>query len=127
MVQQCKTCEEMRFPPQPVCDRCGSPEQQWRTVSGRGRIWSFIVVHPPILPAFGPLTPFPVVIVELEEGRRLRMTGNLITEPGAAINSVPLADISIGAPVSVSFEDFANNLTMPFWTLDQESDGSADI
>ena len=41
-----------RMPPRPMCPRCRSIDVRWEPTSGRGRIWSFIVPHPPLLPAF---------------------------------------------------------------------------
>ena len=40
-------------------------------LSGRGTVYSWVVVHQSQHPAFNPDTPYNVVIVELEEGPRL--------------------------------------------------------
>jgi uncharacterized OB-fold protein len=87
-MQECGSCGALRFPPRVMCPECQSTERSWRAVSGRGTIWSFVVVHPPVLPAYAPYVPFPVVTVTLAEKPSLRMVGNLVTGPGGDINGV---------------------------------------
>jgi hypothetical protein len=82
-MQQCGSCAALRFPPRVMCPECQSTERSWRAVSGRGTIWSFVVVHPPVLPAYAPYVPFPVITVTLAEKPSLRMVGNLVAGPGA--------------------------------------------
>lgn len=102
-VQACAACGALRFPPRVMCPECQSTARSWRAVSGRGVIWSFVVVHPPVLPAYAPYTPFPVITVTLAEKRSLRLVGNLVTGPGGDINGVDPAGIEIGEPVRAVF------------------------
>jgi uncharacterized OB-fold protein len=114
-VQTCRRCGSRRFPPRPMCPTCRSTESDWPTVSGRGTIWSFVVPHPPLLPAYSALAPYNVVVVALAEDQALRMVGNLIARPGAAINSVDPATIQIGAPVTIVFCDAGEGIHLPRW------------
>jgi uncharacterized OB-fold protein len=102
-IQACGACGALRFPPRVMCPVCQSTERSWQAVSGRGTIWSFVVVHPPVLPAYAPYAPFPVITVTLAEKPSLRMVGNLVTGPGGDINGVDPATIEIGEPVRVVF------------------------
>jgi uncharacterized OB-fold protein len=102
-IQACGACGALRFPPRVMCPRCQSTERRWQTVSGRGTIWSFVVAHPPLLPAYAPFAPYPVITVTLEEGPALRMVGNLVSGPEGAINEIDPASIVIGEPVQVVF------------------------
>ena len=77
-VQQCGQCGERRMPPRPMCPSCRSIECHWVAMSGRGTIWSWIVPHPPLLPAFAEFAPYPVTTVALAEDPGLRMVGNLV-------------------------------------------------
>jgi hypothetical protein len=115
VVQRCGVCGRLRFPPHPFCGACRSDAHDWPEVSGRARIWSYLVHHGPTLPAYQPFTPFPVIVVELDEDRRLRMSGNLVAAPGAAINSVDPARIAIGGAVRVSFARVAPDVALPQW------------
>ena len=102
-VQACGACGTLRFPPRVMCPHCQSTERRWQSLSGRGTIWSFVVVHPPLLPAYAPFAPYPVITVTLDEDPALRMVGNLVTGPEGAINEVDPAGIVIGEPVQITF------------------------
>ena len=62
-----------------------------------------MVCHPPLLPAYAPFAPYPVITVTLDEGPALRMVGNLVTGPDGAINGIDPATIVIGEPVRAVF------------------------
>jgi uncharacterized OB-fold protein len=102
-IQACTACGALRFPPRVMCPECRSTERHWVAVSGRGKIWSFVVVHPPVLPAYARYVPFPVVTVTLAEKPSLRMVGNLVTGPGGDINAVDPTTIEIGQAVRAVF------------------------
>ncbi|MFG2799404.1 Zn-ribbon domain-containing OB-fold protein [Streptomyces pseudovenezuelae] len=104
-VQACADCGELRFPPRPCCPHCRSFEAEWRPVSGRGRIWSYVVPHPPLLPDYAAQAPYNVIVVELEEAPRIRLVGNLVAAAGAALDSLDPGRIRIGARVHVVFSD----------------------
>ncbi|WP_327717702.1 OB-fold domain-containing protein [Streptomyces sp. NBC_00490] len=102
-VQTCADCGEPRFPPRPCCPHCQSFETEWRPVSGHGRIWSYVVPHPPLLPDYAAQAPYNVVVVELADHPRVRLVGNLVSSAGAPLNSLDPARIRIGARVHVVF------------------------
>ena len=102
-VQACTNCGRLRHPPCPVCPWCHSTARTWRAVSGRGRIWSFVVPHPPLLPGFGELAPYNVILVELDDDPTIRLTGQLVDHAGGAPNTVDPATIVIGEPVRAVF------------------------
>ena len=118
-IQACTSCGLLRFPPRPMCPRCQSIELEWRLMSGRGRIWSFVVPHPPLLPAFMPLAPYNVIVVELDEDPTVRLVGNLLDTPGGAINEVDPATIRIGEPVQVVFQPAGEDVFLPRWVRDR--------
>ena len=128
-IQACGACGVLRFPPRVMCPECQSTERHWQAVSGRGTIWSFVVVHPPVLPAYAPYTPFPVVTVTLEEKPSLRMVGNLVTGPGGDINGVDPATIEIGQAVGVVFtarpRPDGTLVYLPQWVRTPEDHNSA--
>jgi uncharacterized OB-fold protein/acyl dehydratase len=101
VIQRCAGCATLRHPPRPRCDRCGSYE--WNTVeaSGKGTVYSFVVMHYPQVPSFD--YPLPIGLIELEEGTRL--VANLI--------DVERDDIEVGMPVEVVWEDHDDDLTLP--------------
>jgi uncharacterized OB-fold protein len=105
VIQRCADCERFRFPPRPMCPSCGS--MQWRDepASGRGRVWSWVIAHPPVLPAFRDRVPYNVVVVELEEG--VRMIGNAV--------ECANEDLHEGMAVEVAWDDVEDGVAIPVW------------
>jgi uncharacterized OB-fold protein/acyl dehydratase len=101
LIQRCESCGTLRHPPRPGCPVCHSLD--WGTIksSGRGSIFSFVVVHYPQVPAFD--YPLPVVLVELEEGTRLVSN----------IAGVEPPDVKIGMQVEVDFATYGDDLVLP--------------
>ena len=114
LVQACAACGLRRMPPRPMCPRCRSLELRWEPTSGRARIWSFIVPHPPLLPAFAEVAPYNAIIVELEEDPSIRFAGNLVATADGEINEIDPATIVIGEPVQVVFHRI-NDVSLPRW------------
>ena len=114
VVQQCADCGHLRCPPHPGCPKCQSSRSAWKTVSGRAQLWSFIIAHGPTLPAFQNVVPFPVGIVTLDEGPHLRMVGNLVAAPGAALNSLDPGLLKVGMPLAVGFRQ-VEDAALPCW------------
>ena len=114
LVQACGACGAWRMPPRPMCPHCRSTEVTWVPTSGRGTIWSFIVPHPPLLPAFGAVAPYNAIVVALEEDPSIRFVGNLVASAEGEINEIDPATITIGEPVRVVFHPI-EDVTLPRW------------
>jgi uncharacterized OB-fold protein len=93
VLQRCTSCGEYVWTPQMACRSCLTETLEWTEVSGRGTIYSFVVIHRAATPAF--TAPYAVVIVELEEGPRI-LSDMVDVDPEA---------VRIGMPVEVAFED----------------------
>ncbi|MEV8528265.1 OB-fold domain-containing protein [Streptomyces sp. NPDC052000] len=119
-VQACAApdCGRLRFPPRPCCPHCQSFDSEWRQVSGRGRIWSYVFPHPPLLPDYAAQAPYNAVIVELAEDPLIRLVGNVVAEPDAPLDSVDPARLRIGARVQVAFTE-TDGITVPRWLLER--------
>ncbi|WP_405599002.1 OB-fold domain-containing protein [Streptomyces sp. NBC_01410] len=117
-IQNCASCGELRFPPRPCCPHCGSFDSEWRRMSGRGRIWSYVVPHPPLLPEYAALVPYNAVVVELLDAPRIRLVGNVVAAPDAPLNSLDPARLRIGAGVKVAFTRLGD-ITVPRWLLER--------
>ena len=101
LVQRCTSCGALRHPPLPACAVCGSLE--WGTVesSGRGTLYSYVVVHYPQVPSFE--YPLPIGLIELEEG--IRVVANL--------DGMAREEIQIGMPLQAMIVDFDEDLSLP--------------
>ena len=99
-----QACEHghLRFIPTEICPECGSQACNWAPMSGKGRIYTFTVIHRGPTPAYQADAPYVIAHVELNEGPR--MISNLV--------GVDPAEARIGMPVEVVFEDMS-----PEWTL----------
>ncbi|MEV0120815.1 OB-fold domain-containing protein [Streptomyces sp. NPDC050703] len=117
-VQACAACAELRWPPRPCCPHCRSFDTAWRRMSGRGRIWSYVFPHPPLLPAYAAQAPYNAVLVELAEAPRVRLAGNLVAAADAPLNSVAPERLRVGVKVQVVFAD-VDGITVPRWTLER--------
>ncbi|MEV7569351.1 Zn-ribbon domain-containing OB-fold protein [Streptomyces tanashiensis] len=117
-IQACAACGELRFPPRPCCPHCRSFDSEWRLMSGRGRIWSYVLPHPPLLPEYAAQAPYNAVLVELAEAPRIRLAGNVVAAPDAPLNSVDPARLRIGAAVRVAFTE-VDGITVPRWLLER--------
>lgn len=101
--QRCDDCEKFRFPPATSCWYCLSPNNTWVDLSGRGTVWSYILMHQPYYKGFIPELPYPVCVVETEEG--LRFISNLV--------NVDNDEIKIGMAIEVMFDDVTEEVTLP--------------
>ncbi len=124
MMRACSACRLMRYPPSHGCPWCRSLDWSWQAVSGRGTIYSYEIVTHAIQPGFKEWTPYPVVLVELDEQRGvptedegLRLIGNLLTP-----DFRPETDenVAIGKRVRVIFHDVTTDFALPQFTLSDE-------
>ena len=113
-VQVCADCGQRRMPPRPMCPACRSLRSRWEPTSGRGSIWSFVIAHPPLLPAYQAVAPYNVITVALDEDPAIRFVGNLVARADGAINEVDAATIAIGQRVRVVFQA-VDDVHLPRW------------
>lgn len=125
MLRRCAGCGLMRYPPTHACPWCTRLEWSWQEVSGRGTIYSYEIVAHAIQPGFKELTPYTVVLVELDEQRgqptpdeALRVIGNLV-KPDLTMEDE--TQVAIGRRVRVVYQDLADHLALPQFTLTDEA------
>lgn len=70
LIQKCG--DHYQFPPTSYCTHCLADAPQWIEASGRGSVFSWIVVHVPIPAAiYADQVPYITALVTLEEGPRI--------------------------------------------------------
>jgi uncharacterized OB-fold protein len=107
-IQHCNACAKAVFYPRSICPHCHSDQLSWIVASGKGTIYSYTVAHQ----GFGPFAadvPFVIAIVELEEGARMM----------SRIVDAPRERVVVGAAVRVTFESVGEDLTLPYFRLDE--------
>ncbi len=105
--QRCTSCGHWRHPPGPMCPQCLSMESEWTRASGKARLISWVVVHPPTLPAWKDRAPYAVVLVECQEG--VRTIGGLLGAPADALR--------MDMPMVVDFAPSPEGDLVPQWRL----------
>ena len=104
-LRYCHECKKTYFYPRDICPDCFSRNTEWRRASGRGRLYTYAIVHRGPLPSFRDAVPYVVAMIDLEEGGRM-MTNLVDVEPS------PEA-IQVGMPVEVVFDDVTDEITLP--------------
>ncbi len=102
-IQRCCSCGTLRHPPRPMCWKCQSLESEYINASGKGIVYSYVVVHKPAVPGYE--YPLAVGLIELEEGTRI--VSNIV-----GINP---EDIEIGMPVEVSIDAVDDEMNLPLF------------
>jgi uncharacterized protein len=101
-LQRCQDCGHIWYPASTNCPKCLSTNFEWRAMSGRGTVWSFVVYHHCWHPGFEKDIPYNVAMIQLEEGPIV------ITN----IVNVPNDSIKVGMPVNVVFEPATEQVTL---------------
>lgn len=113
-LQRCGACGYFRHPPRSLCGRCGSKAIDWVAVSGRGEIYSFIVVRRLMIAGFN--EPYVVALITPVEAQddTVRIVSNIV--------DCRPEDVYLDMAVEVTFEDRSNGLSLPqFRPVEQKS------
>lgn len=68
--QACPACRGVWYIRRPFCPRCGKPEPEARQASGRGTVHAITAVSRPPSSELKSLAPYPVALIDAEEGFR---------------------------------------------------------
>ena len=103
VLQKCPACGAIQFFPRLLCHRCMSEDLAWIPASGRGTVHTFTVIRQAMRRCFDADVPYVYGIVDLEEG--VRMLSNIV--------HIDPADVRVGMPVRVVFEDRTPEISIP--------------
>jgi uncharacterized OB-fold protein len=103
LLQHCGACGKPWYPIEPRCPKCLSPTYEWRPVSGRATVLSYVVFHQVYDVRFKGTTPYNVALVELAED--VRMFTNIV--------GIPDDEIRVGMPVKVEFHRVTDEVAIP--------------
>ena len=132
VVQRCGECNLLRGSIGAACPFCTSLQWDWHPVSGKGVIYSYQIVTQAVHPAFYDWIPYPIVLVELDEQRKvpwrdasedeyvsLRIVANLVKvdDPTAPEDE---DNVAIGKRVEVCFLDIDETTALPQFRLSGE-------
>ena len=104
-LRYCNHCSKAYFYPRDICPNCWSRNTTWVQAEGRGTLYTFAISHRAPRPNFeGPL-PYVIAMVQLSEGP-IMATNIVEVEPEPA-------NLQIGMPVEVVFEDISDTISLP--------------
>ena len=108
LIPKCNKCNHLFMYPKAYCPNngCFSDDLSWEHVSGRGKVYSFTVVHRSADVRFQEIAsqnPYVFALIELDEGPKL--ISNLI--------NCEIDSIAIGASVQIIFEKINSDITLP--------------
>ncbi|UVH60558.1 Zn-ribbon domain-containing OB-fold protein [Variovorax paradoxus] len=103
VIRKCNACGELHFMPRHLCPVCWSDRLEWVDAKGTGSVHSFTVIRRASDPAFAPLVPYAVALIDLDEGPR--MMANILGANALAVK--------IGDRVQVTFEDRGDGAMLP--------------
>jgi uncharacterized OB-fold protein len=133
-LQQCGACRLLRYPPTTACPFCGHPESTWVPVEGKGTVHSYTEIHHAIQQAFKAVTPYMLLIVELDIQQNkpnphdaIRVAGNLVTPAGDFAPPDLVKRVGIGSRMRMVFKDVSEGLSLPMWTLDEAAPATGQV
>jgi hypothetical protein len=103
--QRCAECRRFRHPPIPGCPHCGATAVEWCRVEGRGRVYSYTIVHHPALPALEARVPYNVVAVEFDDAPGVRLVSNVL--------DVAPEELSVGMAVVLVWDEAGPEVVLP--------------
>jgi len=103
MLQRCKACGAYLYPVKLRCDNCLEGDLEWVKASGKGKLYSFGLMHQLYHPGFTEEIPYNVAVVELDEG--IRIVSNIV--------GCPNSELRVDMPLEVTFEDINEEVSIP--------------
>jgi uncharacterized OB-fold protein len=103
LLRHCNNCDRAHFYPRHACPYCWSENGEWRPASGRGRIYSYTVIHYSTIAPFREMLPYIVAWIDLEEN--VRVTSNIVECTPDLVH--------VGMPVEVVYERVTDEVTLP--------------
>jgi uncharacterized OB-fold protein len=92
------SCSRWVWYPEAVCPACGGA-LAWTTTSGRGTLFTWVVVERAFLLAFADMVPFVTALVSLDDDPAVRIVTLLI--------DVDPSDLAVDQPMEVVFRPLA--------------------
>jgi uncharacterized OB-fold protein len=112
VVPRCDACGRYVWYPDGACRFCDGAAHTWTRVSGRGRLFSWSIVHRPFIPQLADLVPFVTGLVAIDEDPAVRLATFVV--------DCPHERLRIDMPVAVTFRPLrfagvAGSVTAPLF------------
>ena len=100
VLQHCSSCDRLRYPPEPTCDRCGSDQYEWQQVEGKGHILEYFVIRDSRIKRLQGDQPLNMALVTLDQDPGLNFLSNLPGTPVGEVRGVRVGDAVLFLPQS---------------------------
>lgn len=104
VLPRCGDCGRLHYYPRAICPHCWSRNLTQEQVSGRGKLYSYVISHR-AAPGFQEEAPYSIAVVELDEGPR--MLTNVVGLPQTP------EDLVLDMALEVVFEEASEEITLP--------------
>lgn len=95
---KCTKCSAVQFPKRLICPECGNRNFETIILNRYGKVLTYTVIH--VAPSqFSDQAPYPVGIIELDEGVKLL----------AQITDCPLEELRVEMPVKIEFRKISSD------------------
>ena len=88
-----------------MCSECLDGELEWIDASGRGEVFSYVIMHQIYHTSFAKRVPYAVAEIKLDEGPHV--ISNII--------DCPPHEVHIDMPVEVTFEKLGDTIALPLF------------
>mgnify|MGYP001603461403 CR=1 FL=1 len=102
-MQKCTRCGHIRFPPSIICPKCHSMEAEWTKLSGKGKVYSFVIFDRAYHESYKDDIPYAVAIIKLDEGPRMESN----------VTGCNVEDVKIDMPLELYFDDVTDKVSLP--------------
>lgn len=102
-IQLCNDCRQHQFYPRIICSHCSSRDVKWVTASGDAELVSYSICHHPVSAAYKEDLPYVIALVQLAEGPTMM----------SRVVQCPLDEIAVGMALSVEFDDWSEEVSLP--------------
>jgi len=108
LLQKCADCGHLQaYPPMKACPSCLSSNLTWAKASGKGKIYTYSIIHRTAAEGWKDEVPYAVLIIELDEGPHMYAN---------AMGCKP-EDLACGKAVEVAFDDITDEVSLPKFKL----------
>lgn len=114
VAQFCKNCGKYQHPPDEVCAKCGQRDLEFLELSGKGKIYSWQIMHDTRVRLMQEYQPFIIAVVECDESPDVWHLTNL---PGSSPG-----EFTIGDAVEVEFEEIRPGKFIPQFRVTKNSE-----
>ena len=106
VAQCCRACGTFRWPPRGVCPKCHSWDTEWKELSGRGVVESYVVAHRSFHRGFDEDIPYVIADIVLENtDEKVVVLFNIV--------GIDWEKVYVGMHVAVEFDDVTDEVTLP--------------